>query len=143
MESRKDGPVTRFIVKLANHLGWVVGGYVVAIGIGGVLFYLIEGQARGLDIIDTIYWADITASTVGYGDIAPVTVAGKVLTFIYLKLTAFAVVPLVIVNIYEKVQRSKHEWTDEEQDWTEDSIQRLADHLGVELLPPPRDTSHD
>ncbi|MDQ4122979.1 MAG: ion transporter [Acidobacteriota bacterium] len=46
----------------------------------GSLMYAIEGEANGFtDIPTSIYWAIVTLTTVGYGDIAPQTPIGKVL----------------------------------------------------------------
>ena len=46
----------------------------------GSLMYLIEGPESGFTSIpQSIYWAIVTITTVGYGDLAPTTPAGKVL----------------------------------------------------------------
>jgi len=46
----------------------------------GALMYLIEGDASGFDSIPTgVYWAIVTMTTVGFGDIAPVTAIGRTL----------------------------------------------------------------
>ncbi|MBL4656316.1 MAG: ion transporter [Bacteroidia bacterium] len=46
----------------------------------GTLMYLIEGGENGFTSIPrSIYWAIVTLTTVGYGDIAPVTVLGEML----------------------------------------------------------------
>lgn len=46
----------------------------------GALMYQIEGEANGFTSIPTaMYWAIVTVTTVGYGDISPHTVAGRVL----------------------------------------------------------------
>jgi len=46
----------------------------------GSLMYLIEGAENGFTSIPTsIYWAIVTLTTVGYGDISPQTVAGQML----------------------------------------------------------------
>ena len=45
--------------------------------------YIIEGQKNGFeDIPRSIYWAVVTLTTVGYGDVVPVTSMGKVLASI-------------------------------------------------------------
>lgn len=44
----------------------------------GSLMYLVEGPANGFTSIPTgIYWAIVTLTTVGYGDVAPETTAGR------------------------------------------------------------------
>jgi voltage-gated potassium channel len=46
----------------------------------GSLLYLVEGEASGFTSIPrSVYWAIVTMTTVGYGDIAPVTVPGQLL----------------------------------------------------------------
>jgi voltage-gated potassium channel len=46
----------------------------------GALMYLIEGERHGFTSIPkSIYWAIVTMTTVGYGDITPQTILGKLL----------------------------------------------------------------
>lgn len=45
----------------------------------GAVMYVIEGEAGGFTSIPTgIYWAIVTITTVGYGDVAPVTPLGRI-----------------------------------------------------------------
>ncbi|MEX1317116.1 MAG: potassium channel family protein, partial [Synechococcaceae cyanobacterium] len=45
----------------------------------GALMYVIEGEAGGFTSIPTgIYWAIVTITTVGYGDVAPITALGRI-----------------------------------------------------------------
>lgn len=49
----------------------------------GSLMYVVEGSRNGFDNIpQSIYWAIVTLTTVGYGDITPVTMLGRVLAAI-------------------------------------------------------------
>ncbi len=51
----------------------------------GTLMYIVEGSIPGTpftDIPTSIYWAVVTMTTVGYGDIAPATFMGRVLSAI-------------------------------------------------------------
>lgn len=46
----------------------------------GSLMYVIEGEENGFTSIPTsIYWCIVTLTTVGYGDIAPVTTLGQII----------------------------------------------------------------
>jgi voltage-gated potassium channel len=51
--------------------------------ISGTLMYLIEGEASGFKSIPvSVYWCIVTLTTVGFGDIAPVTPLGQLLAAI-------------------------------------------------------------
>jgi voltage-gated potassium channel len=57
-----------------------LGAVLTIVVIVGAMMYLIEGEANGFTSIPTsIYWAVVTMTTVGYGDIAPQTPLGKIL----------------------------------------------------------------
>ena len=63
-------------IKIVVFLGTVL----TLVLIIGASMYLIEGEERGFTSIpQSIYWAIVTMTTVGYGDITPHTVLGKAL----------------------------------------------------------------
>lgn len=67
----------------------------------GSLLYLIEGEKNGFTSIpQSVYWAIVTITTVGYGDIAPATVLGKLLASIAM-LTGYSIiaVPTGIISM--------------------------------------------
>jgi len=51
-----------------------------AVIIAGVIFY---HRVEGLAWVDAIYFTSVTLTTVGYGDFAPQTDAGKLFTSVY------------------------------------------------------------
>ena len=76
----------------------------------GALLYLIEGEASGFTSIPRgIYWAVVTMTTVGYGDIAPTTVLGQIAAAGLMVLGyAIIAVPTGIVSA-ELVQAASHQ----------------------------------
>jgi voltage-gated potassium channel len=66
----------------------------------GSVMYLVEGGKNGFTSIpDSIYWAIVTITTVGYGDISPVTALGKfVASIIMLMGYAIIAVPTGIIT---------------------------------------------
>ena len=69
--------------------------------ISGAVMYLVEGPERGFSSIPrSIYWAIVTMTTVGYGDIAPTTVLGQFIASIIM-LTGYAIiaVPTGIITV--------------------------------------------
>jgi voltage-gated potassium channel len=66
----------------------------------GATMYMIEGEPNGFtDIPTSIYWAIVTLTTVGYGDLAPRTTLGKLLaSFVMLLGYGILAVPTGIVT---------------------------------------------
>ena len=76
-------------------------GVLTIVVIVGSLMYLIEGDANGFTSIPrSIYWAVVTLTTVGYGDIAPQTVLGQILASL-LMITGYGIIaiPTGIVSV--------------------------------------------
>jgi voltage-gated potassium channel len=75
----------------------------------GTLMYVIEGERHGFTSIPiSIYWAVVTLTTVGYGDLAPATTLGRGLA-VLLMLTGYGIiaVPTGIVTV-ELTRASLH-----------------------------------
>jgi voltage-gated potassium channel len=74
----------------------------------GALMYVVEGESNGFTSIPTgMYWAIVTLTTVGYGDVAPQTPLGKMLaSFVMIIGYGIIAVPTGIVTS-ELVQVSR------------------------------------
>lgn len=76
-------------------------GVVSTVIIIGAVMYLVEGPENGFSSIPTsVYWAVVTMTTVGYGDIVPHTFAGRFLAG-FMMVTGYALiaVPTGIVTV--------------------------------------------
>ena len=81
----------------------------------GTLMHLIEGEESGFGNIPvSVYWAIVTLTTVGFGDIVPHTVLGKALASLVMILGySIIAIPtgIVTAEIVEAAQRSRREPT--------------------------------
>jgi voltage-gated potassium channel len=80
--------------------------------ISGTIMYLVEGPANGFTSIPkSIYWAVVTLTTVGYGDIAPRTIGGQMIASLIMILGyGIIAVPTGIVSA-EMIQIKKEKLT--------------------------------
>lgn len=90
-----------------------LGGVVTLVIIMGTIMYLIEGGENGFTSIPrSVYWAIVTLTTVGYGDIAPQTVLGQMVASVVMVLGyAIIAVPtgIVTVEMQKEKQKKKEE----------------------------------
>ena len=75
----------------------------------GTLMYIVEGPQSGFNNIPTsIYWCIVTITTVGYGDIAPITMFGQFIASILMMLGyGLIAVPTGIISA-EMAQKRKN-----------------------------------
>lgn len=109
----KEAAVLAQALRLSKHKIVVFFGAVLTmVLILGSLLYLIEGEEHGFTSIpQSVYWAIVTITTVGYGDIAPATVMGKVLASVAM-LTGYSIIAvptgIISVEIGKAVKSGKH-----------------------------------
>ena len=78
-----------------------LGAVLTMVLIIGAVMYLVEGEEHGFTSIPiSVYWAIVTLTTVGYGDIAPQTVLGRLLASLVMILGyGIIAVPTGIVTV--------------------------------------------
>ena len=95
-------------IKASRHKITVfMGTVLMLVIILGTIMYLIEGRDNGFTSIPlSIYWAIVTLTTVGYGDIAPQTILGQTIaSFVMILGYAIIAVPTGIVTV--ELQKDK------------------------------------
>ena len=72
----------------------------------GALMYVIEGEEHGFTSIPvSIYWAVVTLTTVGYGDLAPATPLGQALA-VLLMLTGYGIIAVPTGIVTAEIARA-------------------------------------
>lgn len=85
--------------------------YLVLLLIFTLLFMAVEGH----NFADSLYWAGTTATSTGYGDISPKSMAGEMLALVLMHLSIFGVAPLIVVRLIERLNHDRDAFTHEEQ----------------------------
>jgi voltage-gated potassium channel len=88
-----------------------MGTIMMLVIILGTVMYLVEGKENGFTSIPlSIYWAIVTLTTVGYGDIAPQTVLGQsIASFVMILGYAIIAVPTGIVTAEITREKNRQE----------------------------------
>ena len=85
----------------------------ILITIFGCLMYVVEGAEHGFDNIPkSIYWAIVTITTVGYGDVVPLTPIGRAISSVgmligYSLITVPAVIMMAPLAASEQARRDR------------------------------------
>ncbi|MDX1376340.1 MAG: potassium channel family protein [Burkholderiales bacterium] len=94
--ARRLVPIFSFVVVFVFVVVVFASGYAVLDRFAGVANFSVGGEARALNFAEAIYFSFVTLSTIGYGDITPLThiarviVVGEVVFGVVLMLFAFA-----------------------------------------------------
>ncbi len=125
----------KLLLYVANRIQLILGLYVSSIFAAAVLFAQFEAKP----LIDGFWWACVTSLTIGYGDLAPVTVEGRIMAIVFAHFWIFCVIPMIVASIITHILVDKSAFTHDEQEWQEKSLLKIADKLGITLDAPPRD----
>lgn len=90
-----------------NKITIFIGTVIIIVTVLGAVMYIIEPEESGItNIPKGIYWAVVTLTTVGYGDIAPITPMGQILaSFVMILGYGIIAVPTGIVTSEMSKQR--------------------------------------
>jgi voltage-gated potassium channel len=112
----------RAIVWLANSPRTLILSYAILIFVCAVIYHYFEKDAS---VGDAVWWAVVTASTVGYGDISPETLPGRVLAGILISVMVLLVIPLITAHFASKLIVDADAFRHEEQEELKQNLRRV------------------
>ena len=125
----------KLVVFIANRMWLIVTIYLTSLTTSTILFSFFEKKS----LLEGFWWSCVTALTIGYGDLFPVTIAGKITGVIFSHVWVFGIAPLIVCNIISHILVDKDKFTNDEQEWFESSLKKIATEIGAKLDKAPKD----
>jgi voltage-gated potassium channel len=123
------------VVYIANRMHLIILIYLATIVMSATLFAAFEDKS----FWDGLWWSVVTALTIGYGDLAPATVPGRITGMVFGHFWIFGVIPMIIVNLITHMLEDRDKFTHAEQEWQERTLRAIAAKVGVDVDEAPPD----
>jgi voltage-gated potassium channel len=99
----------------------LTGIYLAVVALSAIVFSIAETKP----IVDSIWWACVTAMTVGYGDMFPVTLVGRAIAILLMHFVPLFIIPLVTARMASRLIVNHDAFTHNEQEFLKEGMSRL------------------
>ena len=99
------------LLYVANRIWLILLISLASLILGASLFAVAENKS----FFDGLWWASVTALTIGYGDLTPTTAVGRALGVALGHFWIFLIIPMIIANILMHLIEDRNAFTHEEQ----------------------------
>jgi voltage-gated potassium channel len=131
VKRRGYGGLFGVLLRVTNSPRALITTYLVLLTVSGGLYALFERKGVG----DALWWAVVTASTVGYGDTYPTTVPGRIIGGLLISTMVLVVIPLVTAHFASKLIVDQDAFRHEEQEEIKENLRVIRRLLEAQADP--------
>ena len=122
--------IAQKLIIIANRPLYLSIAATVILFLGGMGYMIAE---EGAGPINSMWWAIVTASTVGYGDAYPETTFGRGVAAVMIVAMVTVIIPMITASFTSKLIVDRDVFTHEEQEQIKNTLIAIAKKLDVDI----------
>ena len=109
------------INRFTDSFGELISLYLTTLTVCAGIYAMVEHKT----LWDAFWWASVTSMTVGYGDIYPVTILGRIDAIFLMHFVPLVIIPIIVTRLVGKLMDDREAFTHEEQEQIKSDIKRI------------------